>query len=130
MEKVYIVGVINKDMTELNELKEAAYVVRRKFESGKLEESRLAKLYDSYNPIPNTRLFVRSSVEMFPRLNCGLASLYLQDALKIGEIVRGRYKGEKHTFLLIDGRIVVDITADQYGGPKVYVGPLKSPWER
>jgi hypothetical protein len=26
------------------------------------------------------------------------------------------------------GEIVVDITADQFGGPAVYVGPLAEPW--
>jgi hypothetical protein len=42
--------------------------------------------------------------------------------------VRGTYSGYSHTFLLLGGN-VVDITADQFDGPPVYVGPLTQPWE-
>jgi len=45
-----------------------------------------------------------------------------------GEIVQGKYQNENHTFLMLEDNQIVDITADQYGGPKVYVGDLKLPW--
>jgi hypothetical protein len=88
----------------------------------------LINLYKQYNNIPQIDLFVRQAKELFPELNCGLASIYLKDKLKKGIIVQGTYAGENHTFLLIN-QIVIDITADQYGGPEVYVGPLEEPWK-
>ena len=65
---------------------------------------------------------------MFPNLNCGLATVYLRKLFSDGRIVNGKYKDNNHTFLLLEDSVVVDITSDQYGGPKVYVGPLQSPW--
>ena len=117
-------------MAELDEIRRAALEARERFESGKIDKNKLARLYHEYNPISDTKTFVRRSRRLFPSLNCGLASLYLRDNLRVGEVVRGKYHGENHTFLLIDDEVVVDITADQYGGPEVYVGPLKKPWER
>ncbi|MEK6826458.1 MAG: hypothetical protein AABX90_02415 [Nanoarchaeota archaeon] len=58
-----------------------------------------------------------------------MATLYLRDVIEGGDIVRGSYKDKNHTFPLIDGNTVVDITADQYGGPKIYVGLLRKPWQ-
>ena len=42
-------------------------------------------------------------------------------------MVTGSYEGQKHTFLMLDN-LVLDITADQFGGPALYVGSLVSPW--
>ncbi len=81
-----------------------------------------------YNPLEDIGSFIKRSRKLFPRLNCGLATLYLREILEDGTVVQGKYNGKNHTFLLIDGNTVVDITADQYGGPKVYVGPLRKPW--
>ena len=65
---------------------------------------------------------------MFPNLNCGLATVYLRKLFSDGKIVNGKYQNKNHTFLLLEDSVVVDITSDQYGGPKVYVGLLQSPW--
>lgn len=51
----------------------------------------------------------------------------MQHRLSEGEIRNGSYAGHGHTFLVIEG-VVVDITADQFDGPDVYVGPLVAPW--
>ncbi|MEK6951779.1 MAG: hypothetical protein AABX29_02080 [Nanoarchaeota archaeon] len=101
---------------------------RIKFENGQVDDDLLRRLYLGYNPLENIDTFILRSKELFPRLNCGLATLYLREMLGDGKVVRGKYNGVNHTFLLIDGDTVVDITPDQYGGPKVYVGPLKKPW--
>ncbi len=103
--------------------------VRKQFESGEIEISRLAELYSEYNPTNGVENFVKKAINIFPSLNCGLACVYLKDILKEGEIINGKYGEHNHTFLMVDEQ-VIDITADQYGGPKVYVGPLKSPWKK
>lgn len=113
---------------DCKQLEKKAYRVRRKFERGTIPPFELAWLYDSYNPILDITRFISTAQEIFPRLSCGLASAYLQRLLQKGVVVHGTYKGHGHTFLLIDDHWIVDITADQFGGPKVYVGPLKSPW--
>lgn len=102
--------------------------IRRRFESGKIPPLVLASAYSGYNPIDDVTRFVSLANELFPRLNCGVASSYLRDTLGGGEVVTGTYNGSTHTFLLFNGTTVVDITADQFGGPRVYIGPLTEPW--
>lgn len=71
--------------------------------------------------------------DVFPYENCDLATGYLQHQLGEGELTIGAFNGRPHVFLsLFVGleRVAVDITADQFGGPPVYVGPLQAPWER
>ncbi len=109
-------------------LKATVSRIRRQFESGKVPQLLLALEYSRYNPISDVTRFISSAGEMFPKLNCGIASTYLRGELGAGQIVTGSYNGEKHTFLLLDGRVVVDITADQFGGPSVYIGALRKPW--
>lgn len=100
--------------------------IRKQFEEGSVDQGLLAQLYRGYANVGNTRRFVAKAKDIFPHGNCGLASLYLKKELG-GQIVQGIYGGHEHTFLLVDGT-VIDITSDQFGGPKVYVGPLQSPW--
>jgi hypothetical protein len=88
----------------------------------------LSRLYQAFNPVPNIDMFVLEALKMFPELNCGLATVYLQSKLG-GEIIKGKYQERYHTFLML-GDQIVDITADQYGGPRIYVGPLQAPWSR
>ena len=88
----------------------------------------LSRLYRMYNPAVDADAFVSKAEQLFPNLNCGLASAYIRDVVGAGDIIRGKYNQTNHTFLLIDDTVVVDITADQYGGPKIYVGVLKLPW--
>lgn len=103
-----------------------AYQTRKQFEAGITDRELLIELYREYADAGDTSQFVNKARNIFPLGNCGLASLYLKRELG-GEVVQGKYGEHNHTFLLIDDT-VVDITADQFGGPKVYVGPLQFPW--
>ena len=109
-------------------LKIMSTATRRNFEQRKIDKKILKELYLVYNPIENVDRFIERAETLFPKLNCGLASVYLKNVLGFGDVVNGSYENQKHTFLLADKKIVVDITSDQFGGPKVYVGPLKEPW--
>jgi len=111
----------------MDEVVRTAQSARREFEAGIVDEQLLMTLYSKYASIFDVQRFVRKARELFPALNCGLASMYLQYVLRQGEIVKGKYNGQGHTFLSL-GKQIVDITADQFGGPTVYIGPLVSPW--
>ncbi len=104
-----------------------ALEAREAFRARRCDATLLARLYEHYNPVPRTELFVERALDMFPSLCCGLASVYLQYRLGEGTVTRGSFRNEQHTFLLTRG-CVVDITADQFGGPEVYVGLLAAPW--
>lgn len=106
----------------LNEVREAG----RLFETGAIAYSLLKKLYLAYNANVEIDSFLKQAKTLFPHLNCGLAAVYLQHKLG-GVVVTGSYEGQKHTFLMLDN-LVLDITADQFGGPALYVGSLVSPW--
>jgi hypothetical protein len=113
----------------LEEITAIASKVRREFEQKKIPRNKLKGIYLSYNPsIEDINYFVSDAERLFPNLNCGLASVYLKFVLGFGEIVKGSYSGIGHTFLLIQDNNIIDVTADQFGGPKVYVGQLKDPW--
>lgn len=107
-------------------IEKIAYKIRAQFEAGLVDRDLLIEMYRTYTDVGNTAIFVNKAKNIFPRGNCGLASLYLKKKLG-GEVVRGKYGKHSHTFLLIDD-IIIDITADQFGGPEVYVGPLRRPW--
>lgn len=111
-------------------LKEIAVRARVAFESGLISKDELKALYQHYNPLPDIDLFIERAKALFPRLNCGLASVYVHKRLPGSKVIKGRYAGHNHTFVLVDDAVVVDITADQYGGPRVYVGPLERPWSK
>lgn len=114
------------DMTDA--LTQLAQETRSAFECGNIDPAMLKRLYAHYNPaVKDTARFIKKASSLFPAANCGIASLYLRYKLGAGKIVQGAYSGEGHTFLLIEG-FVVDITADQFGGPAIYVGPLEKPW--
>lgn len=106
---------------------------RRKFENYQIDPVLLQRLYEAYNPeVEDSRLFVERGLRQFPFLNCGLASVYLKKVLGTGKVINGKYLDQNHTFLLIENfnedAIVIDITADQYGGPPIYVDSLQPPW--
>ena len=99
---------------------------RRDFENKDLDIELLKKLYQEYNPLDAIDEFIQTALAQFPKLNCGLASVYLKHLLG-GEIIKGTYENEPHTFLKIENTII-DVTADQYGGQKVYIGNVAKPW--
>lgn len=113
---------------KLQKLKQITQKARKDFEMQRINEVELNRLYTQYNPLENIDSFLLSTRGLFPRLNCGLASVYLQNLIPESEVIRGRFKNNNHTFLLVKKEIIIDITSDQYGGPKVYVGPIKIPW--
>lgn len=128
-----VIALELKRPLEMSEIKNIAIVVREQFENQRINMRLLRELYHRYNPeVEDIDSFVRHAGNLFPKLNCGLATVYLRHKLGVGNIVNGKYRDEDHTFLLLGNNnekgIVADITADQYGGPDIYVGPLQSPW--
>ncbi|MBI4918458.1 hypothetical protein HY837_00900 [archaeon] len=100
--------------------------VREQFERKELDKILLKKLYSRYTFVDDLDFFIMTALNQFPKLNCGLATVYLQYLLG-GNIIKGKYKDNSHTFLVLNN-LVIDITSDQYRGPKVYVGELNLPW--
>ncbi len=113
---------------ELEKIKKIAKKVREKFERGNISKELIKKLYIEYRLIQNVDSFFKRADQLFPNLNCGIASVYLKRKIKDSKIVQGKYKDNNHTFIITQDNLIVDITSDQYGGPKIYVGPIKSPW--
>lgn len=113
--------------TNKKQIWRVACLARADFESNFIPFELLAELYGRYNSAVEVRSFLIRARQLFPALNCGVTSVYLRHVLQKGEIISGRYAEQKHTFLLV-GMLVVDITADQFGGPSVYVGQLRAPW--
>lgn len=113
----------------MKEIENTVIRVRAHFTKKELDYPVLTTLYQKYNPQENIELFITRSKELFPFLNCGLASLYLQHIFGKGSIINGSYKGYKHTFLLLSKNLIVDITADQFGGPPYYIGSIIEPWD-
>jgi hypothetical protein len=108
-------------------LYQVAADVRLEFEQARVDRERLARLYSAYNPIRDIALFVERALGLYPHLCCGLASLYLRQRLGNGVVHCGSYGGTQHTFLVAHG-LLLDITCDQFGGPRIYVGPVAPPW--
>lgn len=122
-----------RERVELSTIQNAVVEARKQFEDHRVDTQTLEKLYAAYNPdVGDVALFIQRARELFPHLNCGLASVYLREILNLGTVTQGEYLNHDHTFLLIeneqDSPTVADITSDQYGGPPVYVGPLQAPW--
>ncbi len=111
---------------ERREVLRVASKVRNEFETGQIPRDLVADLYYAYNPEVEVHEFMDKAIEIFPRLNCGLASVYLQHLVG-GNVMQGSYDDEDHTFLYL-GAAIVDITADQFGGPPIYVGRFRPPW--
>jgi hypothetical protein len=109
------------------EVLRVAKKAREDFELGAIPEDLLITLYQAYHHLDDPGQFISEAKRIFPKLSCGVATVYLKHRLGKGKIIRGSYDRESHTFLMIEN-VVIDITADQYGGPKIYVGPLQKPW--
>src|SRR3989344_5019206 len=112
---------------KLKEIKEIVEKVRNDFEQQNIDYNLLGRLYNEYEPMKGLDSFINTSRKIFPHLNCGLTTVYLKSILKQGEIVNGKYENQNHTFLKIED-LIIDITADQFNGSKVYVGKMKKPW--
>jgi hypothetical protein len=101
--------------------------VRAAFETGTYDEDIAVAAYQADAPVPDIELFLRRARVLFPALNCGLCSAYLRAVLGFGSMARTRYNGHPHTVLAVDN-VIIDITADQFGGPPTYVGAVQPPW--
>jgi hypothetical protein len=110
-------------------IRSIASEARHAFEERTVSRDLLSGLYLSYNPSFRGDIvrFLDFRESIFPKANCGLTAVYLKHLFNEGKIVEGEYYLEPHQFLSI-GKLVVDITADQFDGPPVYVGPLEFPW--
>jgi hypothetical protein len=113
-------------------LLQIARFARQKLEQGHMDpelRTLLIELYSAYNPeVENVPLFVDTALAQFPKLSCGIASLYLRELLGTGYVVQALYGRENHTVYISIDNLIVDITADQYGGPEIYVGEMVEPW--
>jgi hypothetical protein len=118
------------------ELYDIAAQGRLDFETGTADAKlpRILKLYvpqraeDWISDLPLLRAH-------FPKYNCDLTAPYLRHQYGWGELLYGYYDGKIHTVLdlgktVLADETIADITADQFGGPTIYVGPLVMPWER
>lgn len=101
---------------------------RTDLESGAVSQDLLAELYSDYCSDIDVTLFLEGAAQIFPVGNCGIASVYLRHLLHVGEPIFGSYNEHGHTIWHLGKNMIADITCDQFGGPKVYVGPLVKPW--
>jgi hypothetical protein len=104
-----------------------AKATRRDFEAKRIDIAHAVDLYARYTEVGDTERFVTRALDGFPSLCCGVACLVLRDRLGGGRIINGSYRRYGHTFLLVDA-MVIDITADQFGGPGVHVATMRWPW--
>lgn len=105
-----------------------------------LVETHLAYIADNYKD--GLTQWIEQSVANFPANCCELGAAVLLDRIGEGIIAHGRYEHEpigphnirkSHTFWVQlesvgEIRLMADTTADQYGGPPIYVGTIKHPW--
>ncbi len=109
-------------------VRQVATQARADFEEDKIPRDLLTHLHGEYCTNIDPGLFVHEALAIFPTGNCGLASVYIRHQLQFGEVTHGSYAGEGHTFWHLGKAMLADITADQFDGPQVYVGPLIEPW--
>lgn len=114
----------------LEEVYDAASRTREQFETRSYNWSEIAELYLQYSGA--VELDREHAEAIYPRLNCGLATVALRAMLRAGDMVQGEYEGNNHTFLRIKtrdaGQVIADTTADQFGGPDIYAGRMVPPW--
>ncbi len=112
----------------LVQIEQKAICARAEFDEQRAPISLIKFLYLEYYPSNlDTDAHIDFMLERFPIGNCAIASVYLRHLIGDGDVIDGRYNVEDHQFLYV-GKLVVDITADQFGGPKVHVGELREPW--
>ena len=135
-----------------SDISRIALTVRNQWETGEIDWEQLEKSYQAWvqefgktNHQLQLNLFgikriVATAKSYFPKGCCGMASCCLADLIPKSKIVHGHYKKTKrwflfwnkttlepHTWVMVNDKLI-DITADQFGGPKIYIGPLLSPW--
>ncbi len=121
---------------------------RRDFEVGAIAVPHLVKVALINRPglteeeLRYVRVGATGAVANFPDEACQVATDELKHRLGFGEIIDGSYvvtdsggheSFERHEFLEVGRtdraeRTIVDISADQFGGPPLYVGAWIRPW--
>jgi hypothetical protein len=121
---------------------------RRDFEIGAITVPHLVEIALINRPnltdeqLKYLRVGAEGGVGNFPDEACQVATDELKHRLGFGKIIDGSYlvsepggheEFSRHEFLDISDpdsaeRTIVDITADQFGGPPVYVGEWRRPW--
>lgn len=105
-----------------------------------LVEKHLSYIADHYQD--ELAAWIEAWLADFPYNCCELATAVLLDRIGEGVIVYGRYEHEPinaqnmrkshafwaHSEPVDEQTLIADITADQYGGPAIYVGDLHHPW--
>jgi hypothetical protein len=118
---------MRSEIVPLAMLHAKAREVRLAFECNAFDTELARRAYRAYAPDIDLDLFLDRARGLFPALNCGLCSTYLAAVLGCGVIRRGKYGDMGHTVLMVGG-LIVDITADQFGGAPMYVGAPQLPW--
>jgi hypothetical protein len=118
--------------SKIDEIYQIATEVREGFELQSLDPKIVWSRYCRW--VPDARhwdkdKFLSLANTAFPLGCCGLASAFLSEEVDIGCGIPEHilYKDEPHTILL-GSLAMIDITADQFGGPRIYVGPMVRPW--
>lgn len=121
----------NTEIMNNQEILEIATATRRSFEDGSLDYELLAERFQQWFPKNNDpKYYAELTKTEFPAGCCGPASAYLRSEIGKGDITYGSYQNMGHLVLKISKKEIVDITADQFGGPAIYVGSLQYPWTR
>jgi hypothetical protein len=123
-------------MLEISRIMSEAAVARHELASNTVDRKLLADLCLPYASSfgGNVDHFLDRTLPNFPDGNCGVASIYLKHRLEGGELRNGTFHGLTHVVLDLSevvlqyDDLISDITADQFGGPKIYVGPMRDPW--
>ena len=131
-----------------DEIMPIAIQARRDFDNKSVDVQYLKSLVEKHLPYiaenykDGLTQWIEQSVANFPIDCCEIGAAVLLDRVGEGEIAHGRYEREpigphnirkSHTFWTqaeTPGKtaLMADITADQYGGPPIFVGSLKRPW--
>jgi hypothetical protein len=115
----------------LEQLNTEAHQLRTELEAGLCEPGDILRAMQRYyepSSLQEVDIHVISKIITgFPQRCCDAATALLGVRLGGGLIVPGLYENNRHSYLLV-GDVMADITADQFNGPPVYIGPLAEPW--
>lgn len=111
----------------LDEIADIAIEARLEFIHKTINQRLLSALYRYHFPINPIHPHLPRLLQEFPNNGAQLATTYLQYIFG-GEITKGQYERHNHYFLTLPRNVIVDITADQFGGPEIFVGKIRPPW--
>ncbi len=112
----------------IEEIAEMAVDTRLELINRSVDMRLLAILHKQHFPLHQIRDILPQILQDFPQNNSTIATSYLQFIMG-GDVTRGQYEHHPHFYLTLPRNVIVDITADQFGGPEVFVGKIRSPWQ-